>query len=135
MSTLSLTSTTTLKASREDLFSGRTGGTNTARTENIVKEDTDLNTSIKTILLALPFINVDSHTKTSSKEAYAVSSKSGDIPLKIKLFPTDNTTKNFGTSKKTGTDAGKYHTLYARNAGGLRFDLRGVDTSNSSFTF
>ncbi len=53
---------------------------------------------------------------------------SGDIqnPLQIKLFSTDDNSqiKKFGTSK---VDA-RYHTLYARNAGGLRFDLRGVKT-------
>lgn len=50
-----------------------------------------------------------------------------ELPFKIKFFPQDGATKNLGTSKIDNT----YHTLYSRNAGGLRFDLRGVKTNNT----
>ncbi len=53
-----------------------------------------------------------------------------ELPFKIKFFPQDGATKNLGTSKIDNT----YHTLYSRNAGGLRFDLRGVNTTSGSMT-
>lgn len=59
-----------------------------------------------------------------------MSSGSSEVPLKIKPAPNDTDTKNFGTSKIDPTS----HTLYSRNASGLRFDLRGVNMSVSDFT-
>lgn len=62
----------------------------------------------------------------TSWDAYIVVSWSPQNPLQIKLNSTDAEAKQFGTSKANPW----YHTLYSRSAGGLRFDLRGVDTNN-----
>ena len=57
---------------------------------------------------------------------HVVTSVVRQLPLRMKLFENDANVKKFGTSKKDAD----YHTLYSRNAGGLRFDLRGVETDN-----
>jgi hypothetical protein len=59
------------------------------------------------------------------REDYVVISANDKNPLQILLSPTDDDTKKFGTSRINTN----FHTLYSRNAGGLRFDLRGVDTN------
>jgi len=73
--------------------------------------------------LRLPFRQLN---ETTNK---VIISANEQTPLQIKLFPTDLATKQFGTSKKNLA----FHTLSSRNAGGLRFDLRGVDMSGNDF--
>lgn len=95
--------------------------------ENITRIGTveiDQGTGIRTEKLLLPVLN--------DLSDHVVTSVVPQAPLRIKLFEKDSTPKRFGTSKKNAD----YHTLYSRNAGGLRFDLRGVDTdsiASSSF--
>lgn len=89
------------------------------------------NTGIRIVSVALPFIDLSSGVKANTfGSAYAISSISSQNPLKIKLFSTDTSVVNFGTSKSNS----EYHTLYSRNSGGLRFDMRGVATSAIDFT-
>ncbi len=70
--------------------------------------------------MGLPVLNSSTHLNRD----HVVIGTVPQAPLRIKLFEKDSTPKRFGTSKKDAN----FHTLYSRNAGGLRFDLRGVST-------
>lgn len=72
------------------------------------------------IQLALPNLAL----ATRKNRDFVVNSVSPELPLKIKLYTTDTNPAYFGTSKRDPA----YHTLDPNNAGGLRFDFRGVDT-------
>jgi hypothetical protein len=79
-------------------------------------DQTDIVNGIRTEKLGLPVLNSSTHLNRDHVVIGAVP----QAPLRIKLFEKDSTPKRFGTSKKNAD----FHTLYSRNAGGLRFDLR-----------
>jgi len=132
LSAVDATTLNTPRGERIDLVRGRKPDSSTL-VNDAVKEwiiSWSWWTEIKYIGIALPFIDISTGGATDFRDAYAVSSGSAQNPQKLKLFPTDaeGSIRKFGTSQENPS----FHRLSSRNAGGLRFDLRGVDTKSSS---